>query len=340
MSFQTFLKRIPAHFFAIICCITFSSYAQQMMHMHAGPVDRAIAMNIGRRYRSFPVWLLGREQLAPALMENILSHCPEEIIQFIEGMKHQLSSGGPIIWDQALLVGKPGTGKSSIAKTMAAQCKLPFFLYNAGHLKNEYQNSGHRNIELLFAHALNYERPCVVIIEKIEFLFNETAPDYHTNISMLKQIQDTMERYPVVFICTYNKGIHDFPEEIEGRFRHSVIDVPLPNYEQRVQLIEYFSQTTSSRSGRNFSSKAIASKTDGFSPRRLCSLVVQASLFFSENNELTTESCMQVLQADQIQEPWYLRLKNLPWRSIVSYAAIGLNLYYTYKSYKFFQRYQ
>ena len=157
---------------------------------------------------------------------------------------------GTLPWTElcrgAVLAGPPGTGKSTIARAIAAEAEVPLF---TGSLA-EWQGSrdGHlgdllRSMRDCFA-AARRQAPCVLLIDEVDSFPNRAAVrhrhrDYVLQVvnGLLELLDGAVPRDGVVVVGTCNDPSDLDPALLRPGRLEEVIPVPLPDAEALVEIL-------------------------------------------------------------------------------------------------------
>ncbi len=148
-----------------------------------------------------------------------------------------------------LLVGAPGTGKTTLARAIAHACDVKFIHASA----TQWQSSGGLDLHLramreTFAEARRYA-PAIVFIDEIDSignreLFSGSNGVYQTEVvnALLEQIQGLDANEPVIVI-----GATNYLEKIDPALRRAgrldqVIQLPRPNVAALEQIFTHYLQ--------------------------------------------------------------------------------------------------
>ena len=153
----------------------------------------------------------------------------------------QLFEGNREPWRAILLYGVPGTGKTFIAKALAAECQSTFFAISSSDLVSKYQGESERLVKALFEMARAEER-AVVFIDEIDSLCSargqgdESESSKRIKTEFLVQMQGVDKNNKGVLIL----GATNFPENIDPAIRRRFekrIEITLPEWVARKAIL-------------------------------------------------------------------------------------------------------
>src|SRR5690554_3307838 len=90
----------------------------------------------------------------------------QEIVEFLKSPKKFTRLGGRIP-KGVLLMGKPGTGKTLLAKAVAGEAKVPFFTISGSDFVEMFVGVGASRVRDMFEQAKKHA-PCIIFIDEID----------------------------------------------------------------------------------------------------------------------------------------------------------------------------
>jgi len=176
-----------------------------------------------------------------------------------------------------LLAGPPGTGKTSVAKVLAAQAKSSFYPISGADVISKWVGESERNIRQLFERARN-NKPSIVFIDEIDAVAASRGQvetnDSHVN-QLLSEIDGVSGQRGVFVIGATNRPDQLDPALLRGGRLSRTIVLGLPDEEARQALLCLMTARMPTVGVRL---EELAHDSDGLSPADLKGLCQEAAL--------------------------------------------------------------
>ena len=206
----------------------------------------------------------------------------EEIVDFLKNPERYYGSGAKIPRG-ALLAGKPGTGKTLLARAIAGESNVPFIQCSAANFVEMFVGVGAQRVRSLFEVARE-NQPCIVFIDEIDAVGKQRSaggmPANDEREQTINQLLTEMDGFDnetgiVVIAATNRIDILDDALLRPGRFDRK-ITVALPSVRGRKKILEVHARDKKLAEDVKLSS--IARQTTGFSGAELANLLNECAI--------------------------------------------------------------
>jgi transitional endoplasmic reticulum ATPase len=176
-----------------------------------------------------------------------------------------------------LLAGPPGTGKTTVAKVLAAQARASFYPISGADVMSKWVGESERNIRQLFERA-RANRPSIVFIDEIDAIAGRRGEFqvHDTQVNQLLAEIDGLAGQRGVFVI----GATNRPDQLDpallrgGRLSRTIV-LGLPAKAERLAILHLH---TARMPTRGVSFEQLADETADFSPADLKALAQEAAL--------------------------------------------------------------
>ena len=213
----------------------------------------------------------------------------EELIEIVEFLKkpEKFAKMGAKIPKGVLLYGKPGTGKTLIAKAIAGEANVPFISMSGSEFIEMFAGLGASRVRKLFEKARKLA-PCIVFIDEIDAIGARRASNSGAeteNNQTLNQLLVEMDGFSseetiIVLAATNRPEMLDQALLRPGRFDRQ-ITIPAPDLKGRLEILKIHAQKKMLSDEVNLES--IAEDTAGFTGAELANILNEAAIIATIN---------------------------------------------------------
>ena len=220
----------------------------------------------------------------------------EELIEIVDFLKtpEKFTKMGAKIPRGVLLYGKPGTGKTLIAKAIAGEANVPFISMSGSEFVEMFVGLGASRVRKLFEKARKLA-PCIVFIDEIDAIGarrtgnsgGESENNQTLNQLLVEMDGFSSEETIIVLAATNRPEMLDKALLRPGRFDRQ-ITIPAPDIRGRLEILKIHSKDKKVSDDVNLES--IAEDTAGFTGAELANILNEAAIIATINKHEEIEN--------------------------------------------------
>ena len=222
----------------------------------------------------------------------------KEIVDFLK-RPEKFTKMGAKIPKGVLLYGKPGTGKTLIAKAIAGEADVPFISMSGSEFIEMFAGLGASRVRKLFEKARKLA-PCIVFIDEIDAIGSrrtsnsgaETENNQTLNQLLVEMDGFSSEETIIVLAATNRPEMLDKALLRPGRFDRQ-ITIPTPDLKGRLEILKI--HAADKRISDNVNLESIAEDTAGFTGAELANILNEAAI-------IATKRKHEDIENDDIEE--------------------------------------
>ncbi|MBR6505025.1 MAG: ATP-dependent zinc metalloprotease FtsH [Clostridia bacterium] len=215
-----------------------------------------------------------------------------EIVDFLKDPK-KFQKMGAKVPRGVLLCGKPGTGKTLIAKAIAGEAGVPFISMSGSEFIELFAGLGASRVRKLFEKARKIS-PCIVFIDEIDAIGarrTSSSGAESENNQTLNQLLVEMDGFEsneaiIVLAATNRPEMLDKALLRPGRFDRQITIAP-PDVKGREEILKIHSKDK--KFAENMDLKDIAEDTAGFTGAELANVLNEAAIIATVKNHDSIE---------------------------------------------------
>ncbi len=221
-----------------------------------------------------------------------------EVVDFLKEPKRFYDMGAKIP-KGILLYGKPGTGKTLIAKAIAGEAGVPFISMSGSEFIEMFAGLGASRVRKLFERARKLA-PCIVFIDEIDAIGSRRTSNSGAeseNNQTLNQLLVEMDGFEknetiIVLAATNRPEMLDKALLRPGRFDRQITIAP-PDIRGREDILKIHSKEK--KFADNVTLKSIAEDTAGYTGAELANILNEAAIIATVNKH-------EAIDKDDVEE--------------------------------------
>ncbi len=221
----------------------------------------------------------------------------QEMVEIVDFLKEpdKFQKMGARIPKGILLCGKPGTGKTLMARAIAGEANVPFISMSGSEFIEMFAGLGASRVRKLFEKAKKLA-PCIIFIDEIDAIGSRRTSSSGAeseNNQTLNQLLVEMDGFEkndtiIVLAATNRPEMLDKALLRPGRFDRQITIAP-PDLRGRKEILDIYSKEK--KFAENVNLESIAEDTAGFTGAELANVLNEAAIIatINKHNEIQNQ---------------------------------------------------
>ena len=274
---QSVISQIPSYFFSLLPTLIMLALFIMIFKMQGLGEKGQVYDDTARKTKTTFDDIAGLDEEKEEL---------KEIVEFLKNPE-KFTEMGAKIPRGVLLYGKPGTGKTLIAKAIAGEANVPFISMSGSEFIEMFAGLGASRVRKLFEKARKLS-PCIVFIDEIDAIGSrrtsnsgaETENNQTLNQLLVEMDGFSSEETIIILAATNRPEMLDKALLRPGRFDRR-ITIGLPDMRGREAILKIHAKDKQFANDVNL--KSIAEDTAGFTGADLANILNEAAIIATIN---------------------------------------------------------